>query len=192
MRADEVKEYEKALGVCEKMLAFEMDSLQKSNIQRKMGDIYLEIAKLERSKASCSRALHAYQKALEVYSAERYPSNRARAVRSLGFAYMAMSDMEDRAGNLEHAIDAWEKALRFFTLASFPFDYASLQNELGSAYRRLAEHKSRLENGRRAVNGLQRIPQDLQPQRQSPAICGCQCQPGQCLSDNSRGRRSVG
>ena len=32
-------ECEKAMKVCERMLAFEMDNLQRSNIQRKMGSL---------------------------------------------------------------------------------------------------------------------------------------------------------
>ena len=61
-------EYEKAMKVCERMLAFEMDNLQRSNIQRKMGDICLEIFRHDRNLQTCERAILAYQEALKVYT----------------------------------------------------------------------------------------------------------------------------
>jgi hypothetical protein len=63
---DQVEEYRKALGTYERMLAFEMDSVKKSNIQIKMGDIHFEFARQERSRAICESALGAYQKALAI------------------------------------------------------------------------------------------------------------------------------
>jgi len=49
MMAEGIEDYEKALAVYEKMLAFEMDSLKKSNIHRKMGDICLQIGKIAKN-----------------------------------------------------------------------------------------------------------------------------------------------
>jgi len=147
--------YEKALNVCERMLAFEMDDLQRSNIQRKMGDICLEIFGHDKNPETCERAIQAYKKALLVYTSERYPNPRARVLRSLGFAFAARADLEDRIENLKRAINSWQESLCVFSEASAPEEYASLQVELGSAYRKLAECENRLGNGNRSIQACQ-------------------------------------
>jgi GTP1/Obg family GTP-binding protein len=59
MKEDGFEEYEKALKTCERMLAFEMDIVQESNIFRKIGDIYLEIFKKGNDLQSCEHAIQA-------------------------------------------------------------------------------------------------------------------------------------
>jgi len=79
MKEDGFEEYEKALKTCERMLAFELDIVQESNIFRKIGDIYLEIFKKGNDLQSCEHAIQAYQRSLAVYTQENYPHHRARA-----------------------------------------------------------------------------------------------------------------
>ena len=113
-------EYEKALIVYEKMLAFEMDHVQRSNIQRKIGDNCLEIIKQKNDLLSCECAIAAYEKALLVYTQEHYPIPRAKVMRGLGFAYAALADNANRAKNLKQATLCWEEipALLFFNRLS--------------------------------------------------------------------------
>ena len=59
MLAGDNSEYEKALIVFEKMLAFEMDHLQRSNIQRRIGDNCLEIIKQKNDLKICEHAIDA-------------------------------------------------------------------------------------------------------------------------------------
>jgi tetratricopeptide (TPR) repeat protein len=155
MPACESPEYEKALIVCERMLAFEMDQLQRSNINRKIGDCCLEILKRKNDRKICERAVAAYEEALSVYIEERYPAPRARVLRGLGSARSFLADYVNRSQNLAQAIACWEGALRYFQRASAPLDHAGIQNELGGAYRKLAELEDRKENGKKALDACQ-------------------------------------
>jgi tetratricopeptide (TPR) repeat protein len=116
MLARDNSEYEKALIVFEKMLAFEMDHLQRSNIQRRIGDNCLEIIKQKNDLKICEHAIAAYEKALLVYTQEQYPILRARVMRSLGFVYAALADLVNRAKNLKQATLCWEEFLTIFSL----------------------------------------------------------------------------
>ncbi len=42
---DMVEEYNRALSTYQRILGFEMDCVLRSNVERKMGDIYIEISK---------------------------------------------------------------------------------------------------------------------------------------------------
>ena len=148
-------EYEKALIVCERMLAFEMDQLQRSNINRKIGDCCLEIIKRKNDRKICERAIAAYEEALPVYIEERYPAPRARILEGLGFARSFLADYVDRSQNLKQAVAYWEEALRHFQRASAPQDHACIKNELGGALRKLAELEDRKENANKAVEACQ-------------------------------------
>jgi len=108
MLTGDVAEYEKALVVYEKMLTFEMDHVQRSNIERKMGECCLEIIKQKNDLLICERAIAAYEQALLVYTKERHPIPRAKVMSGLGFAYAAYADHSNRAKNLKQAILCWE------------------------------------------------------------------------------------
>ncbi len=120
MIAGEDADYEKAMNVCERMLAFEMDDLQRSNIQRKMGDTCLEIFRHDKNLETCERAIQAYKQALLVYTLERYPNPHAKVMRSLGSAYAARADQVDRIENLKRAINSWQKSLYSFPRLALP------------------------------------------------------------------------
>jgi tetratricopeptide (TPR) repeat protein len=137
------------------MLAFEMDQLQRSNINRKIGDCCLEIIKQKNDRNICKRAIAAYDGALSVYSVQRYPALRAKVLIGLGHALSFLADYEDRSQNIKRAIDCWVEALSFFERSRAPLDHASLQNELGGAYRKLAELEDRKENGKKAIDACE-------------------------------------
>ncbi len=151
MREDGIAEYEKALEICERMLAFEMDRVQESNILRRIGDICLEIFKENADLQRCEGAIQAYKKALVVYTLDTYPHLRARAMRSLGDAFAARSDLVDREESLKQAISSWQEALAVFSRSASALDYAFLQDELCVTYRKLAEVEEGIDNSRRAI-----------------------------------------
>lgn len=144
-------EYDKALMVYEKMLAFEMDQVQRANIQKRIGDNCLEIIRQKNDLSSCERAIAAYEDALLVFTPKSHAIPRAKVMRGLGVAYAALADYKNRAKNLKLTVIYWEEALQFFSLTAAPHEHAGIQNELGSAYRKLAELESRQENGKKAV-----------------------------------------
>ena len=152
MKEDGIEEYEKALKTCERMLTFEMDIAQESNIFRKIGDIYLEIFKKNNDLQSCEHAVQAYQRSLAVYTQENYPHHRARVMKSLGYAYAARSDIFDQGESLKQAINFWEESLAVYSRLSYPGDYAILQDELSVAYRKLAELGDGVNNSKMAID----------------------------------------
>lgn len=155
MPADDIAEKEKALIVCERMLAFEMDLSQKSNILRKIGDYCIEILQQKNDRKICEKAIIAYEEALLFYTAERSFASRARVLKGLGYSRAALADFADRSSNLNCAISLWEEALQFYPLPLAPKDHAWLQNELGCTYRKLAELECRKENGKKAIEACE-------------------------------------
>lgn len=143
--------FEKALTVYERMLALEMDQVQRANIQKRIGDSCLDMSRQKSDPSACEHAIAAYEEALATFSQESHPIARAKVMIGLGFAYAALADHSRRARNLSHAAFCWNESLKFFTPSQAPIEHAAIQNELSGAYRKLAELESREENGKRAV-----------------------------------------
>jgi len=143
--------YEKALIVYERMLALEMDQVQRANIQKRIGDSCLDMSRQKNDPSVCERAIAAYDEALITFSQQSHPIARAKVMIGLGSAYAALADHKGRAKNLKQAAVCWEEALPFFTPSDAPKEHASIQNDLGSTYRKLAELESREENGKKAI-----------------------------------------
>ena len=143
--------YEKALIVYKRMLALEMDQLQRANLQKRIGDSCLDINRQKNDPSVLERAIAAYEEALIAFSQEGHPIARAKVMRGLGTAYAALADHSSRARNLNQAAICWKEALQVFTPSEAPNDHASIQNDLGSIYRKLAELESREENGKKAI-----------------------------------------
>ncbi len=146
---------EKARQVFEKMLGFDMDSLQRSNILRKAGDNFLEILKIRGEQQTAEQAISCYETALQTYSADRHPIFRAMTLRGLGFAYAACADWRDRSACLKRAVSCWEEALSHYSVSSAPQDYVCIQEGLGRTYRKLAEMEKRKDNAARAARACQ-------------------------------------
>ena len=157
MPAEDIAEKQRALAVCERMLAFEMDLSQKSNVLRKIGDYCVEILQQKNDRKTCEKAIAAYEEALLFYTdtEERHLAHRARVLKGLGYCRAALADYVQRSNNLNCAISHWGQALQFYPPAQAARDHAWLQNELGSAYRKLAELECRRENGKKAVEACE-------------------------------------
>ena len=151
----ELAQLEKARQVFEKMLGFDMDSLQRSNILRKAGDNFLEILKIRGDQQTTEQAISCYETALQTYSADRHPIFRAMTLRGLGFAYAACADWRDRSACLKRAVSCWEEALSHYSVSSAPQDYVCIQEGLGRTYRKLAEMEKRKDNAARAARACQ-------------------------------------
>lgn len=151
MPAPDPTEHEKALNVCERMLAFDMDRAHRSNVLRKIGECCIEILRERNDREICERAISAFEEALSFYSAESHPGSRGRVLRGLGIACIARADHSDRLHYLSKAVSHLEEALHFYSSASDPLDHAEIQNELGRAYRRLAELDCGRDNAKRAI-----------------------------------------
>jgi tetratricopeptide (TPR) repeat protein len=147
---------EKARQVFEKMLGFDMDCLQRSNILRKAGDNFLEILKIRGEQQTAEQAISCYETALQTYSADRHPIFRAMTLRGLGFAYAACADWRDRSACLKRAVSCWEEALSHYSISSAPQDYVCIQEGLGRTYRKLAEMEKRKDNAARAARACQK------------------------------------
>jgi len=143
--------YEKTLIVYERMLALEMDQVQRANIQKRIGDSCLDLNRQKSDPSACEHAIAAYEEALTTFSQESHPIARAKVMRGLGSAYAALADHTSRARNLNQAAVCLKEALLFFTASEAPNEHAAIQNELGGVYRKLAELESREENGKKAV-----------------------------------------
>lgn len=143
--------YEKALILYERMLALEMDQVQRANIQKRIGDSCLDINRQKSDPSACEHAIAAYEEALTTFSQESHPIARAKVMRGLGSAYAALADHTSRARNLNQAAVCLKEALLFFTASEAPNEHAAIQNELGGVYRKLAELESREENGKKAA-----------------------------------------
>ncbi len=151
----ELEQLEKAQQIFEKMLGFHMDSLQRSNIHRKIGDNCLEILKYKSDQQICEKAIASYETALKTYTADSHPIFRAKTMLGLGFAYSACAKWKDRSRCLKLAISCWEQALLFYPPSDSPLDYACIQEGLGQAYRKLAEMEKRKENSEKAAFACQ-------------------------------------
>ena len=96
---DKVEEYDRALSTCQRILGFEMDCVLRSNVERKMGDIYIEISKHTANNDkihNCRQVISAYQRALEAISPRHFMAAWARIKKSLGAAYLELSDLENK------------------------------------------------------------------------------------------------
>ena len=138
-------------------------------MQKKIADVYLELAKYKDRKINYKRAIEAYKEALKIYNLERFPMDYAMTQNNLGSAYIELAEVEDKAENCNRAIKSFEEALKVYTLERFPMQYAAIQNNLGTAYQTLAEVQNKAENCKKAIEAfeealkvytLERFPMD--------------------------------
>ena len=100
-------------------------------------------------------AIKTYQKALEVWTLERFPMDYAMTQNNLGNAYGTLGEIEEKAQNCKLAVKAYQEALEVWTLERFPMDYAMTQNNLGNAYRKLGEVEEKAQNCKSAIEACQ-------------------------------------
>jgi tetratricopeptide (TPR) repeat protein len=104
--------------------------------------------------AGCARitdAISAYQRALRVFTATRYPREFAILQNNLATAFLSMP-MTDERGKMREAlaVQAFEEGLKLVTLIDHPTEYAMLQNNLGNALQYVSSSHT-LENNLRAL-----------------------------------------
>ena len=91
-------------------------------------------------------AIACYEAALQVYTREEFPLERARVQNNLGDAYSELLS-GTRQANLERALACYRDALQIYTLEDFPEEWAKTQNHLGSVYaqRQAGDRRENLE-----------------------------------------------
>jgi tetratricopeptide (TPR) repeat protein len=112
-------------------------------------------------------AIGAYDKALKVYTRDRYPMDYGRTQNNLGTAYSTLAEVEGKAENSKRGIGAYDKALKVYTRDRYPMQYGTTQYNLGNAYSTLAEVEGKAENSKRAIEAydkaLKVYTRDLYP-----------------------------
>jgi tetratricopeptide (TPR) repeat protein len=78
--------------------------------------------------------INSYQKALQLYPKEVYPTDWVTIQNSLGQAYQNRI-LGDRSKNIEQSINCYQRVVQFLNLESAPKEWAMTQNNLGKAYR---------------------------------------------------------
>ena len=121
----------------------------------KAGDHACNIGLIDVEKASYMKiAIDAYNRALKVYTIERFPMYYAITQNNLGNAYVTLAEVEDKLENCSKAITAFNESLRVRTIDRFPMDYAMTQNNLGTAYGTLADVEDKHENCLKAITAF--------------------------------------
>ncbi|KAB8319038.1 hypothetical protein SD81_008895 [Tolypothrix campylonemoides VB511288] len=101
--------------------------------------------------ARMSDSIQAYQKALQVFTWQKYPQEYAILHNNIAIAYLSMpltSEKESLRQGL--AVQTFEEALKHIRLIKHPREYAMLQNNLGNALQYLPSSHP-LENILRAI-----------------------------------------
>lgn len=79
------------------------------------------------------RAISCHEAALEVFTEEDFPYDRASTLNNLANAYVARPT-GNREAHIELAIVTLRRALRIFTLETYPTQWAMVQHNLANAY----------------------------------------------------------
>jgi predicted RNA methylase len=74
--------------------------------------------------------INACQRALEVFTVEKYPLEYAMAQNNLGNAYNKLAEVKDKETNAQNAIIACQKALEIYTIEKYPIEYTRTQSNL--------------------------------------------------------------
>ena len=105
--------------------------------------------------ASPQDAIRAYQAALRVFQADRYPREYATLHNNLATVYLGMRLAPEKAGLREAlAVQSFQEALRVVTLQDDPVEYAMLHNNLGNALQSVPS-AHRFENLARALEAYE-------------------------------------
>ncbi len=103
------------------------------------------------NQAKITDAINAYQRALRVFDAERYPAEFAILHNNLATAFLSIPMTDARAKMREAlAVQSFESALKVINIVDHPAEYAMLQNNLGNALQ-YASSAHAVENNLRAL-----------------------------------------
>jgi tetratricopeptide (TPR) repeat protein len=98
-----------------------------------------------RSITFLTKAVDAYQSALQVYKPDALPQDWARTQMNLGVAYMDLGERqsgEEGMKSLQASVNAYEQALTVYTKDALAPDWARTQINLGSVYLELGGRQS--------------------------------------------------
>src|SRR5216684_425305 len=98
---------------------------------------------------ACEEAIAAFEKALQMYTLDRYPHLYAMTQRNLGGAYQRRTRGE-KTLNLKQAIAHCQAALQVYTHEAFPLEWAAVQVTLSKLYQERGTGKRR-ENQEHAI-----------------------------------------
>jgi hypothetical protein len=88
------------------------------------------LSEIEDRARNCKRAINAYETALIVYSAEKFPLEYATTRNNIGGAYSTLAEEEDRTVNCDRAAQAYREALMVFTRDRFPGPHEIVRTNL--------------------------------------------------------------
>ncbi len=91
------------------------------------------MAEVRDTETNAEHSIAAFQKALEVYTVEKYPINYADTQNNLGTAYMVLSGVRNKETNVENAIIAFQKALNVYISEEYPIKYNNTLNNIKKA-----------------------------------------------------------
>jgi tetratricopeptide (TPR) repeat protein len=101
--------------------------------------------------ARMTDSIQAYQKALEVFTWQKYPQEYAILHNNIAIAYLSIPPTSEREYLRQgYSVQTFEEALKHIELISHPREYAMLQNNLGNALQYLPSSHP-LENVVRAI-----------------------------------------
>jgi tetratricopeptide (TPR) repeat protein len=112
--------------------------------------------------ATYEYALSFFNKALSVYTHERYPYQYALVLSHKGRFYLERTVGEQRA-NIEQALLCFQEALEIHTRPHYPDQWAALQGNLGYAYLKRIEGQ-REKNQEEAISSIQKALEFFAPQ----------------------------
>jgi tetratricopeptide (TPR) repeat protein len=106
-----------------------------AHLQCNIGTMHQNLAMYnEEIRFNTDEALNAFDKAIEVYTKEKFPLKYANTKYNIGVAYMKLTDSELTEENRNIAINSFHEALKIYNLHDHPKEYANTQMNLGNVY----------------------------------------------------------
>jgi len=118
---------------------FSEQSYEYATTLNNLGMTYAMLSDIEDKADNSKHAIEAHQKALKIFTIERFPIAYALTQHNLGIVYGIIAEVEDREKNSNYAIAACNEALKIFSKDRFPRAYAMTYNNIGIAYGILAK-----------------------------------------------------
>ena len=138
-------DYQEALPILQQFATAE----EVAEVQMNLGLVFQSLVPY--NLARITESIHAYHKALRVFSWEDYPQEYAILHNNIAIAYLSMP-MSSAQESLRQglAVQSFEIALKHINIIDHPREYAMLQNNLGNALQYLVSSHP-IENNLRAV-----------------------------------------
>ena len=130
-----------------------------------------------------TECLKAYQRALQVFTLKKYPTEYAILHNNLATAYLSIP-MKDEKSKMREAmaVQSFQEALKVVTLIDQPSEYAMLQNNLGNALQ-YASSSHAVENNLRALEAYDEALKVRTPEDTPYEYANTICNQANCLSN---------